>query len=320
MNEFELIQTYFTNRQKPADWVQLGIGDDCALMTPNQGMQLAISTDMLVAGRHFFDDANPLWLGHKALAVNLSDLAAMGAAPRGFTLALALPKVNATWLQAFSDGLFALANLHNCPLIGGDTTKGPLTISITVFGEVSLNQALRRDAAQIGDDIWISGSLGDAKLALEGLLNNLTLAPDVLTKSAQRLHQPTPRLALGQALRGVAHAAIDLSDGLMGDLGHILKRANVGATIDCDALPCGEQLRLQSQIIQREFALTGGDDYELCFTAPQSRRDAVLKAGELCKTPVTKIGTIEAQTGLRIMDKNRDLVNCDFLSFDHFRD
>jgi len=320
MTEFELIQRFFTERQSSAPYVALGIGDDCALLSATStATQLAISTDMLVEGRHFFSGADASLLGHKSLAVNLSDLAAMGAEPKAFTLALALPKVDALWLRGFSEGLFELAAQYGCRLIGGDTTKGPLNICITILGEVPTGQALRRDAAKPGDDIWVSGNVGDARLALAGYLNQHILSDSDLEQSAKRLHAPTPRIALGMALRKLAHAAIDLSDGLTGDLGHILERSNVGATIWCDALPFGPVLAGQERSLQYDFALAGGDDYELCFTAPRESRVGVLNAAKVAATPVTRIGYIEALPGLRLVDINNNPLNFTFKSFDHFQ-
>ena len=319
MSEFELIQRYFSKRQSPVACVALGIGDDCALMAAKGGTQVAISTDMLVEGRHFFAGADARMLGHKSLAVNLSDLAAMGATPRAFTLALALPHVQPVWLNDFSEGLFELASQHGCQLIGGDTTKGPLNICITVFGEIPEGQALRRDAAQPGDDIWVSGTLGDARLALACYSDQLILSRQDLQLSAARLHTPTPRIALGTALRQIAHAAIDISDGLIGDLAHIFALSKVGATLWCDALPFGEILAKQNRATQYEFALSGGDDYELCFTAPRAHRSAVLEAGKRSKTHLTRIGYIESQPGCRIVDASNKLQNFAFKSFDHFQ-
>ena len=316
ISEFDLIAKYFT---RPTPKVSLGIGDDCALMTPAAGMQIAISCDMLVSGTHFFADTDPRGLGHKSLAVNLSDLAAMGAKPVAFTMALSMPAPDEAWIKPFSEGVFALAEAYECELIGGDTTRGPLNICVTVFGEVPIGQALRRDAAQAGDDIWISGSLGDARLGLAGHSGELAL--DALTHdtAASRLHLPTPRVGLGMALRGVAHAAIDISDGLIGDLGHILKRSGKGATLDVDALPAGPMLAKQARELRRRFALAGGDDYELCFTAPPSNRTAVLEAGRAVAVPVTRVGSIEAVSGLRMVDVDGTPVAMNFSSFDHFR-
>ena len=310
----------------------LGIGDDCALLTPAPGQQLAISTDMLVEGRHFFADVDPAALGHKALAVNLSDLAAMGAQPLAFTLALALPPARAgddAWMSALARGLFALADEHRCALVGGDTTAGPLNICITVIGQVPTGQALRRDGARAGDDIWVSGTLGDARLALLALQGQLALPPDRLAALRQRLERPTPRLALGTALRGVATSAIDLSDGLAGDLRHILNASGVGAVLDANALrtagataatatgPAHAPSNDAAQDLQH--TLTGGDDYELLFTAAPAQREAVRTAGGASATAVTRIGRIEAAQGAWLMDAQggRQALS-DFRSFDHF--
>lgn len=319
LSEFELIARYFSRPPAPDSRTALGVGDDCALMTPAPGMQLAISSDMLVEGRHFFPDADPHTLGHKCLAVNLSDLAAMGAQPIAFTLALALPQARAEWLAPFSQGMLALADQHGCELIGGDTTKGPLTISITVFGEVPPQQALRRNAARAGDDIWVSGTLGDARLALAGYRQEFEVHPEQLQQAAPRMHAPTPRVALGLALRGIAHAAIDISDGLAGDLGHILARSRVGATLDVDALPSGTALQQRDLHLRRRFTLSGGDDYELCFTAPARQREAVQKAAHAAGTAVTRIGRIDAQAGLRLLDAAGEPLQETPDSFDHFR-
>lgn len=318
LSEFDLIRRYFTRPAHPASYVELGVGDDGALLTPTPGTQTVISTDMLVEGRHFLPGANPAKLAHKCLAVNLSDLAAMGAQPRAFTLAFSLPEARGEWLADFSSGLFALADLHGCVLIGGDTTKGPLNICITVFGETLPGQALRRDAAQPGDDIWVSGSLGDARLALAGYRKEMPLAPEVFARAAERMHTPTPRVQLGMALRGIAHAAIDVSDGLAGDLAHILARSQVGATLMLDALPYGPMLAQQEHALRRSFALAGGDDYELCFTAPAMERAAVLAAGSSTATPVTRIGLIERASGLRLVDAAGAPVQLQLSSFDHF--
>jgi thiamine-monophosphate kinase len=321
LSEFDLIARYFTRPPRRLSPVALGIGDDCALLAPPHGSQMAISSDMLVEGRHFFPGADPFQLGHKCLAVNLSDLAAMGAAPVGFTLALSLPEANEAWLEPFSKGLLALADRHDCELIGGDTTKGPLNICITIFGQVPPDQSLRRDAARPGDDIWISGTLGDARLALAGYRNELALdklGKDDLAGARSRMHAPTPRVGLGVALRGIAHAAIDISDGLVGDLGHILHRSGVGAILDVDLLPAGPALAMQTLDLRRRFTLAGGDDYELCFTAPASRRSDVLAAGDLSSTPVTRVGSIEAAPGLRLRDADGKPLDLQLTSFDHF--
>jgi len=323
LSEFDLISRYFTRPARShIAKIALGVGDDCALLNPAASSQIVISTDMLVEGRHFFADADPFALGHKCLAVNLSDLAAMGARPLAFTLALALLAASEAWLAPFSAGLLALADSHHCELIGGDTTKGPLNICITVFGETLPGQALRRDAAQVGDDIWVSGTLGDAQLALAGYRHELTdqLAMDTAQHAlaATRMHKPMPRVALGLALRGIARAAIDISDGLIGDLGHILQRSGVGATLAVDSLPPGPVLSQQTQAIRRHFTLAGGDDYELCFTAPADQRTAVLAAGLAASTAVTRIGSIDAAGGLRLRDADGAALDLQLTSFDHF--
>ena len=327
MSEFDLIKRYFT---RPTAHAALGVGDDCALLAPRPGTQLAISSDMLVEGRHFFADVDPAALGHKALAVNLSDLAACGAKPLAFTLALALPRVDEAWLASFSRGLFALADLHGCELVGGDTTKGPLNICITVFGEVPVvdgrSQALLRSGAQAGDDIYVSGTLGDARLALEALRGQIELPAAMFEQARTRLERPTPRVALGQALRGAATAAIDVSDGLLGDLRHILDASALGAVIDSSIAINLIAARanslwatgLFSSENQLQYVLAGGDDYELVFTAPVAARDAVHAASHLTGTPVTRIGRIEATPGLRLVNASGQAVRADFKSFDHF--
>lgn len=315
LSEFGLIRRYFTRQARQAI---LGVGDDCALLGARPGHELAISTDMLVAGRHFFADAEPRALGHKALAVNLSDLAAMGAEPRAFTLAVALPEANAAWLKPFSEGLLALADAFHCELIGGDTTRGPLTLSLTVFGDVPAAAALRRDAARAGDDLWVSGTVGDARLALGALRAEWALTPEALAQVQPRMDMPTPRVALGLALRGIARAALDVSDGLLGDLGHILTQSHVGATIEVDRVPRSATLAAQSAARQLHCTLAGGDDYELCFTAPAEARDAVLTAGQHAGVAVTRIGRIDAESGLRLVDAHGAPVTFTHGSFDHF--
>lgn len=318
LSEFDLIARYFTRPPRHGTPAVLGVGDDCALLAPSPETQLAISTDMLVEDRHFFRGTDPIKLGFKSLAVNLSDLAAMGAKPVAFTLALSLPDAQAQWLQAFSDGLFKLADEFGCQLIGGDTTKGPLNICITIFGELPYGAALRRDAAEVNDEIWVSGTLGDPRLALAGYREEIILDSASIEAAAERLHEPIPRVALGIALRGIAHAAIDISDGFVGDLGHILQRSGVGATVDVDALPPGPTLARRPRELRRRFSLAGGDDYELCFTAPESQRDAVLAAANAARTPVTRVGRIESGAGLRLTDAGGAPLALALTSFDHF--
>jgi thiamine-monophosphate kinase len=316
MGEFELIERFF---KRPARRNPLGVGDDCALLAPAPGMQLAVSCDMLLEGRHFLPTVDPLKLGHKALAVNLSDLAACGAKPLAFTLALALPQADETWLERFSRGLFALAAEHGCELVGGDTTRGPLNICITVFGEVPPGAALLRSGARAADDIYVSGTLGDARLALDVFRGTTSVSPQVFEAARARMEQPTPRVALGLGLRHIASSAIDVSDGLLGDLGHILRTSGVGAAIDTavagglmqSALALDDDKRL-------EYVLGGGDDYELAFTAPASQRDAVRAAAEAARTPVTRIGRVEAERGLRLLDAQGRAIARQYASFDHF--
>lgn len=316
--EFDLIARYF---KRPPRHAALGVGDDCALLQPSAGQQLAISTDMLVEGRHFLSTVSPQRLGHKALAVNLSDLAACGAQPLAYTLALALPRPDEAFVAALADGLFALADAHAVDLIGGDTTAGPLTLSLTVFGQVPVGQALLRSGARAGDDLWVSGRLGDARLALEVFRGSLSLPGDAFESVRTAMEQPTPRVALGVALRGLARAAIDLSDGLVGDLGHVLKASGVGATLDVDALPRSAVLAAQPEAVQRRCLLAGGDDYELLFTAPARVQDAVRAAAAAVGVPVHRCGRIEAQPGLRLLDgQGRPLTDSvdAYAGFDHF--
>jgi thiamine-monophosphate kinase len=322
MGEFELIRRHFMRPGADvARGVTLGIGDDCALLQPSPGTQLAVSTDMLVSGRHFFPDADAQALGHKALAVNLSDLAAMGACPLGFTLALSLPDADNAWLSAFARGLFALADAHACPLVGGDTTRGPLNICITVLGEVPAGQALRRDAAQVGDDLYLSGRTGEARLALELLRATpwaRTAGTDALSRVRDRLERPTPRVALGRALAGVARAALDLSDGLSGDLGHILLASGVGAEIALADVPVAPDLRALGEAERLECLFNGGDDYELMFTADPTQREAVAAAAQASGTPVQRIGRITREPGLRLMSAGGQVLPLPGRSFDHF--
>lgn len=318
LSEFELIARYFDRPQAPDGVVKLGVGDDCALLLPPPGQTLAVSTDMLVEGRHFFADADPEKLGHKALAVNLSDLAAMGAKPMAFTLALALPSADASWLAGFAQGLFALADAEGIRLIGGDTTRGPLNLCITVMGSVPQDEALRRDGARAGDDLWVSGTLGDARLALEVLQGKSMLPDHLMALAEERLHRPIPRCALGMALRGIAHAAIDVSDGLLGDLGHLLARSQLGAEIHAASLPAGPALAQQPADSRIDYMLNGGDDYELCFTAPPEQRDAVLSAAASTSTSVSRIGSLKTGAGIQIVDAAGKSLPFTSHSFDHF--
>ncbi|HUW25402.1 MAG TPA: thiamine-phosphate kinase [Gallionella sp.] len=378
MSEFDLIQRFFTRTTPGA---LLGVGDDAALLQVSAGNVLAVSTDMLVCGTHFLPDADPFQLGHKTLAVNLSDMAAMGATPRWATLALALPfvqgketiherphpnpppvpaggipaasgskaartgekgegtseslcelmfTVDETWLAQFSAGFFALADQYGVELVGGDTTRGPLNLCVTIFGEVPAQQALRRDGAQAGDEIWVSGRLGDAALALAHLQGRTTLSDAEFSACAAALYQPQPRVALGLALRGIASSAIDISDGLLADLGHILDAAQLGAEIEFEAVPVSDTLRSLSPSpsptsgrgehdLFQQFVLSGGDDYELCFTAPAAHHAELSDIAARLNLPLTRIGEIVAGRGCIVHDLAGNPVNSETRGYDHFR-
>ena len=314
--EFDLIRRYFT---RPSASAVLGIGDDAALLAVTPGKILAVSTDMLVSGRHFFADADPYLLGRKSLAVNLSDMAAMGALPRWATLSLALPDANEAWLAPFADGFFAIADEYQIELVGGDTTRGPLTICVQIIGETNTDRALRRDGARVGDTIWVSGELGAAALALRHLQNNISVPPDALARCASRLHNPSPRVALGLALQGIANSAIDISDGLVGDLGHILKQSGVGAEIRLSDVPCAKDLLPHfAQPWARLALLAGGDDYELCFTAAPEQTREIQATSHRLGLALTPIGRIVAGSGLSIRDQLGNSIDVNFQSFDHF--
>ena len=331
LGEFDLIHSFFKKQSeimlaKNPGSVSLGIGDDCALLKTEPNHEIAITSDMLVEGRHFFADANPEWLGWKALAVNLSDLAAMGAQPMGFTLAVALPKADPAWLEAFSKGLFTIANAYSCPLIGGDTTAGPLNICITAFGAIPHNKSIKRSGALAGDDIWVSGTVGDARLTLAALRHEIGLPQNDLEIIQARMHQPTPRVELGISLRAIATSAIDLSDGLLGDLKHILERSKKDAEVWLDQIPKSTTLLKQSKDLQNQFAAAGGDDYELCFTAPSNKRDVIQKISRDLKLPLTPIGIIKPaqKSSPNIVLKSnggqlsQEQVDTLLRSFDHF--
>lgn len=314
--EFDLIAKYFTRATPSA---VLGVGDDCALINPTPGMELAISTDMLIAGRHFMPSDGPGTIGHKSMAVNLSDLAAMGATPRYALLSIALPKADEKFLQGFVGGLFGLAQKHNVEVIGGDTTRGGLlTINVTVIGEVPPGQALRRDAAQPGDDIWVSGTLGDAAAALAHHQGKLRLETDQAVQCFPRLFVPTPRIELGLALRGIAHACIDVSDGFAADLGHILERSQVGAEVWFDQLPLSDALNPMREIpVTQECVLAGGDDYELVFTAPAAKRASIQSLGKDLNLRLTLAGRITPEHGLNILNDGQPMM-LSRTGFDHF--
>jgi len=321
VNEFELIARFFSWPPRAAS-VHLAGGDDAALLAPAPGFELAVSVDMLVGGRHFFADADPERLGHKALAVNLSDMAAMGATPRWALLAGALPDVDPAWLAAFARGFHALADAHGVDLVGGDTTRGPLNLCVTIMGEVPQGQALLRSGARPGDDVYVSGALGDAALAVAAMTGRARLDAEALAVARARLEMPMPRIALGLALRGVATAAIDVSDGLAGDLAHILERSAVGATVELAAIPRSPALaRLaggDDRAIALECLLAGGDDYELCFTAPRAAADRVAAIAAAEALPLARIGAITAGPGLVVCDEAGVPLPAVPRAYDHF--
>jgi thiamine-monophosphate kinase len=315
VGEFDLIAKYFS---RPVRHAVLGGGDDCALLQPTPGMQWAVSTDALVEGRHFLSTVPPDALGHKCLAVNLSDLAACGAQPVAFTLSLTLPRVDEVFLAGFAEGLYALAQAHGVELVGGDTTAGPLNIGITVMGEVPPGQALRRGGARAGDELWVSGRLGDARLALEVFRGQLALPGAAFDEVRRAMERPQPRVALGLALRGIASAAIDLSDGLVGDLGHVMRASGVGATLRLADIPHSAHVASCSEAQRRQCLLGGGDDYELLFAAPASAHARVRDASARANVAVTCIGTLDAAPGLRVVDAAGASVALTERAFDHF--
>ena len=315
-SEFGLIARHFT---RPTPGAVLGVGDDAALLQLGPGMQLAVSTDMLVAGTHFYPDTDPRRLGWKTLAVNISDLAAMGAEPRWATLAISLPKADEAWLAAFAAGLFECAGRFGVELVGGDTTRGPLNLSVTILGEVPAGQALRRNAAEAGDDVWVSGTLGGASLGLATLQGRAVLAESARQDCLQHLEFPQPRVSLGLALRGIAHAAIDISDGLLADLGHILECSELGAELQLAALPAHRALApLLGEDWARNCLLAGGDDYELCFTAAPRQRSRIEALTSELQLPLARIGCITHQPGLSLLDPAGQAIPAIRSGYDHF--
>ena len=317
-SEFEIIRRTF---DRPARSADLGVGDDAALVRVANGNQLAVSTDMLLEGRHFPAGTDPRTLGHKSLAVNLSDMAAMGARPRWATLAIALPTDDEHWLEAYAEGFYALAERYAVELIGGDTTRGPLALSITILGEVPRGQALLRSGARPEDDIWVSGTLGGATLGLAHMQGRVQLDAMDTRAAIRRLELPEPRVELGLSLCGIASAAIDVSDGFAGDLGHILERSGVAARVECDRLPAFDALaRLRDKALMRRCMLSGGDDYELIFTAPPSRAKEITELASGLGLALTRVGRIESGGGgLSIVDADGRVVPHTG-GFDHFRE
>lgn len=299
-SEFDLIRRFFDRPVRAGGRTLLGVGDDAALLRVDAGMALAVSTDMLLAGRHFANDTAPRALGHKSLAVNLSDLAAVGATPRWATLSLALPAADEAWLAEFAEGLFALARRFEVDLVGGDTTRGPLAISVTVLGEVPEAHALLRGGARPGDDIWVSGMLGQAAAALAALQGRVQLDGRLASAARARLETPEPRVELGERLRGLASAAIDVSDGFAADLCHVLERSGVGALVHYAMLP---GVRTGDAALDAQCALAGGDDYELIFTAEQHARSVLEALSAEIDLPLSRVGAIQARpTRLVVLD------------------
>jgi len=316
LSEFELIRRWFS---RPTPGTLLGGGDDCALLRPTEGEALAVTTDMLVEGIHFSPGDDPRALGHKTLAVNLSDLAAMGARPRWFTLALAMPRADAAWLEQFSDGLYGLAERFAFDLVGGDTTRGPLTLCVQAIGEVPPQAALRRSGAVVGDDVWVSGELGAAAVGLAHRQGRFALEPDVARHCLARLDCPEPRVALGLALRGTASAAIDVSDGLVGDLGHVCAASGVAAELHHDRLPYPSALARSADLpVVRNAVLAGGDDYELVFTAAQDARVRLSALAQTLGLPLTCIGRIVPGSGVRVLDGHGRTMALERAGHDHF--
>ena len=316
--EFNIIEKYFT---RPSQNTDLGVGDDAALIQISAGHQLAVSVDMSVAGTHFLESCPAYFVGWKSLAVNVSDMAAMGATPKWATLAIALPKIDEAWLAEFSRGFFACADKFGVSLIGGDTTRGPLNISVQIMGEVPTGKALRRDEAKAGDEIWVSGTLGEAALGLAQLQNKLpenTLSDTEKQSCIDALQAPQPRVALGLALQAIAHSAIDISDGLLADLGHVLERSNLGANLYWGRIPHVNVSKGIDITQLHRLSLAGGDDYELCFTAPASQHDAILAIGKNLNLKLSAIGETTQANGLNIYDKNHQAIELKSAGYDHF--
>jgi len=315
-SEFDLIKHYFT---RPNRHVVLGIGDDAALLQPTRGVELVVSTDMLVEGTHFFSNAEPRLLGGKTLAVNLSDMAAMGATPRWATLSVALPRVNSVWIKKFATGFFEMADEFGVELIGGDTTRGPLALCVQIMGEVPQGTALRRDGAKVGDDVWVSGTLGDAALALAHYHKKIKLDPQSLAFCASRLHAPTPRVTLGKSLRAIAHSAIDISDGLLADFNHILARSKVAGEIEFNKFPQSVAMqRYAETVVAQQAQLAGGDDYEVCFTAAPESQKKISAIARKLSLPLTRIGVIKSGKGLKLIDEAGKTMKLPKLGYDHF--
>lgn len=315
-SEFDLITRFFS---RPARGAILGVGDDAALIAPSEGNEIAVSSDTLVSGTHFFPDAEPRAVGHKALAVNLSDLAAMGARPRWALLAITLPGIDEVWLSGFADGFYSLAQAYGVELIGGDTTRGPLAITVTVIGEIPAGTALRRDGVHQGDDIWVSGQIGSAALALAHLRGDVRLKGNGLDACLAKLHTPTPRIELGLELAGVANSAIDVSDGLVADAEHIARRSGVHVEISYVDVPCAaEVMPMKDQPLARQAILAGGDDYELLFSAPPDRSVLIDAISARLRLALTRIGRVGNGSGVVVLDENGTAIDLKVKGHDHF--
>ena len=317
LNEFELIRRYFSPSTRHT---VLAGGDDAALIAATPGMELAVSTDTLVAGCHFPDDTGAYDVGYKSMAVNLSDMAAMGARPRWVTLSLTLPAADEHWLEQFANGFLDLARAYDVDLIGGDTTRGPLAMCVQIIGDVPAGQALRRSGARAGDELWVSGSLGDAALALADLRGEFHLRDADRAYVRQRLNRPQPRVALGQGLLGLATGAIDVSDGLVADVGHIAEASSVHAAIDWESVPLSAvaERHREHPLVQR-CALSGGDDYELAFTVRPGTEEQLKLLGQRLGVALTRVGRVEPGGGVSVVDRAGRRIDWSEGGFDHFR-
>ncbi len=316
VSEFDIIERYFTRHTAQRDDVVLGIGDDAALLQVPADRQLVVAVDTLVAGRHFPLQTTAFDIGWKALAVNLSDLAAMGASPAWATLSLTMPAVDEVWLEGFARGFFQLAERYQVELVGGDTTRGPLSVTVQLHGLVEQGKALRRAAAHAGQKLFVTGTLGDAACALQALQADGKTNPDLL----QRLNRPEPRVDFGLALAGTGAATIDISDGLLADLGHILDASRCGATLWVDRLPRAPALDSIEDVEVLACQLYGGDDYELCFSVDAEQAEQLNRLSQQQQLPMTAIGVIESQTGIRCQHDDGSPYTPQGTGFDHFRE
>lgn len=317
MNEFDLIERFFVRPSSRND-VTVGIGDDAAVCTVPDYHELVLTTDMLVAGTHFLEDTPADAIGHKALAVNLSDLAAMGAKPAWFTMTLCLPETNEVWLQEFSQGLLDLAESSGIALVGGDTVEGPMSIGIQACGLVPVGAAVLRSGAKVSDHIFVTGHLGDAAMGLAGETGKLGLGSESQKYFSQRFNYPTPRIKEGGGLRDIASAMIDISDGLAADLGHVLESSGVGASIQLAQLPISDPYRDIVDEMGWDPVLSGGDDYELCFTVAPDHIDRLMDLGSDWDCGIKEIGRIEQKHGLRVYDQEENLYQAARSGFEHF--